>query len=207
MTVTVRALETGGFEVVKLVPELLGTFPEKDMAHKFAFMLMDEQKPDDQVAATVEIETSSAKQSPKEAAKAAPKKRAPSALKLPPEKTDVADASDDMLPWTEAEFDQAFSRLANGESLRDVAADFSKSWTALRGKWASFKKKYHGKPDVQPASPAPLPVATGRTETPLEMVTDVIATMKDQQVCNLCGKHFNITPDNIDTCQRCTNAS
>lgn len=123
-----------------------------------------------------------------------------------PQKTPVAQSAD----WTGDEIEAAFAAIESGEKLRAVADRFGKSWTVLRGKWGRSKGG-RGKVTVAaaPAAPPPpsLPALTGRNDPPLVKVQKAITELGEQAECRLCGRHFERTPDRLDTCARCSHGA
>lgn len=216
MEFRIREPGNGVVEIVQFEPVVVGSFSDRDMAEKFMAFLMEDaiaaavpepRKPASSIkpARATEAPISNVKPlEPEQPAKREPSK--PSVPKLVTVEGAAAAQSDE--EWAEAELNAAFARLARGEKLRDVADAFGKSWTKLRGKWAVLKSSY----DPDPAQPEPeveaqLPALPRDFKTPIQKVTTAITELKDQNACNLCGRHFNITPDNIDTCQRCQNGA
>ena len=108
--------------------------------------------------------------------------------------------------WTGEELLDAFWRIEDGESIKDVAEDVGKSYPALRGHWAQYVRKKDRGPktglkELKAKSEAGLPAVIG--ETPLAKALTAIDEVKEQVGCRLCGRHFDMTPERQDLCARC----
>lgn len=185
--------ETGLFELARLEPVLVGSFPALAMAEQVMRLL-------------------EAEETPPRPALPAPAETAASVTDPKPEPAKVAKVQ----TWDDAALAAAFRRLEAGERVKDVAATMNRPMPVLRGRWAAHKRRLAAEaanPDtpVEPMpvpSPLPvkapqLPVVTGRTRTAHDKVSAAIGELKEQAHCSVCGKSFTATPASLDRCARC----
>lgn len=194
----------GQFEIAQMMPVVIGRFTDQAVAVRVLEMLVS----DATAAQLADLELTTpevnAETPPKSDAPALPKPTPPKPVaakpappKPMPEKAKPVTAKP--VAWEQSELEVAFVRLEQGEKLRDVADDIGKSWTGLRGKWANRKRN-----EVKPAHAEQvknLPAVAASTVT---TAIAAIQELNDQPNCNICGRLFTLTPENIDQCPRCT---
>lgn len=143
-----------GVEVLRLTPQVVAHFAERAMAEAFLEFLDLGGGPDADPDPDPD-EAEAPAPSPVPEVAAAPEQEA-AAVEVDPE------------DWTEADLAGAFARLARKERVKDVAADYGKSWTALRGRWAaemSARRQGAARAASKPVAPKP-EVKPARAETP-----------------------------------------
>lgn len=113
MELKIRKTATGLFEIIKVQPMVVGSFPEKSMAEKVMRFLVEDilENGFEEPAAL------------------------PSPAPLPEQDQTPFDQG-----WTDEYLKVAFERLEKGESCKEIAEDFGLSWTILRAKWAARKR-------------------------------------------------------------------
>jgi hypothetical protein len=168
------------FEIVRFVPDLIGTFADRATAQKvLGFLEADAanaaQAAERKAARDAGLVSPPPIVSPETIAQAAE-----AIQPQTPAKSDVAHFS-----WSDGDLAEAYDRLAKGEKITAVADSFGKSWTVLRGKWAAHKKKLDA------------------AKSPLEKLTGAVSELQDQTPCSLCGQHFTPTVASMDHCARC----
>ena len=213
MEYRIRKNVEGTFEVIQFEPVVVGTFQNRGMAEKVVVLLHkditeasapESCSPEPPATLTPVVQALSPNVEPLKF-KSPTKRRPNPTLPKPPTLGDVAAMQSDT-EWTEVDLNAAFARLASGEKLRAVADSFGKDWLKLRSKWAKLKRSYC-LDQPKPAPKPQLPVLRGDAQTPLAKVTTAIEDVKNRATCTLCGRSFNITPDAIDICGRCQNAT
>lgn len=183
--------ELGTFDIVQLVPSVMGTFTDQAIATKFMAFLEGD--------ATALPETpATASRTVAEAPAVEVQKTTPKAQETTVQKTCANQPRSASNEWTQEELNLAFSKLANGEKLRPVADEFGKSWTALRSLWARNQRASKAK-----TSTSLVPVSS-ETHTPAQKVTTAIDHLKGQVPCSNCERYFTPTPSSLDNCSRCS---
>lgn len=167
---------TGGVDLVRSEPEIVGTFHDRDVALQVLNLLLFPQKDKPEALAPVPERapaTTAFKAIPRvsEGSKEQPvtKKASPATPPLPvpaPRSVAVADGGFDL--------DAAFARIGDGEKIADVAADMGTTMMVLRAKWANHQR--YLKATVNPDN---------RAE------------------CALCAKEFTPSAASPDKCARC----
>ena len=192
MTFMLRDRPDGQVEIIIQRPILVGVFPERDMAERVCALLQadDPELPEDHpsgfatAAADVEetVRAFVAEQEDKTRNVLFPQygeSDIPKAnLPVPVPEAPRAPAMLKVLTphaLTEAQIDAAFSRIAGGEKLSDVARDIDLPMGQLRGMWANHKRQLQKH------------MADG-----------------GQQPCSLCEKPFTPSVSHPDTCARCS---
>lgn len=228
MELKVKETHGGQFEVVRMMPETLGTFYDPNIAEKFRLFMAQDLADEEQVClfelgerepipplavssdATLTA-TATAQHSDDRSASAAPVKptmaeSAPKVIRQPAKLSDVD--VDGASEWTPEELAAAFACLEDGEKLRDVARDAGKCWVSLRSRWANHKRQLaHPKQARVEPTGDQLPVPRDQhDQTPVEKVTTAIQELQNQQTCT-CGKKFALSQDNSELCARCRHAA
>lgn len=171
----------GTFEIVRFLPEVVGTFSDRDMAEKVLGFLEADAMSAERIAQQSPAPPAPDHPSPKPDA-AVPFRRSPSPV--------------DQFDWRPEELAEAFARLEAGGAVKEVAEDYGKSWSTLRAKWAVHCKKN------RPTGTALVPAAPGQ-KSPHEMVSAAVNELKEQDECKLCGRFFKPGPDNLEHCAGC----
>lgn len=188
MTYTIRDRQDGMVEIVFSSPILIGIFPERETAEKVcAYMQTDEgelplpeaagfgrAQKDVEEAASIDLDAVEAETAPPVRKARARTRNLPAVVKdkpqMPVQMTQV-----DAVELTDAQQQQAFARIQQGEKIYDVARDFGLTMGQLRGKWANHKRNLQKH------------LAEG-----------------GQQPCSLCAHPFTPSISNPDTCARCS---
>ena len=171
----------GTFEIVRFLPEVVGTFSDRSMAEKVLGFLEADAMNAERIGQQPPAPPAPGHTTPKPDA-AVPFRRSPS----PAEQCD----------WSPEELAEAFARLEAGGAVKEVAEDFGKSWSTLRAKWAVHCKKN------RPTGTALVPAEPGH-QSPHEMVSTALNELKAQSECILCGQFFTPGPGNLEHCVRC----
>lgn len=210
MEYQLNEVRPGEFEVVRSMPVVMGTFTDPDVAQKFMIFLELEDKGEQRALASIVANADETPIAPAGSASSVempestvePDQATPSVSPAkPPSAPDTPATKFDGEAWTELELAAAFKLLSEGQKLKDVAAWHGKCWKRLRSKWAA-QCRAKKTPTAESGSGALAPVSEP-AKTPLEKVTAAVAELNAQEQCNVCGRPFRPTPDNLDLCARC----
>lgn len=182
MNYELRDRPDGQVEIVLNRPELVGVFPERDVARKvLLFLTASEAETVDEVAPLggEPVEPWQPDDVQTEGSPARPKAGRATKVQLPAVVEDKPRPPVWLKPappaLTEAQKDKAFERITAGEKLGAVAADIGVSMQQLRGAWAHHCRTLQAH------------LAGGGL-----------------QPCSLCGKPFTPSISNPETCARCS---
>jgi hypothetical protein len=169
----------GSAVILHLRPVVIGSFPDAEMARKVMRLLEAEELGPVEVADVVLAPAVPAPVVPEAVAPPPVPKAAPEVVNLPAvvvsRPTAVARLSPAAAALTEEQKDSAFRRIAEGEKILTVAADFGLPWTVLRGMWAQHKSQMQRH------------LAEG-----------------GQIACTQCTRPFTPSLTHPDTCARCS---
>lgn len=192
----------GQFEIAQVTPVVIGRFTDQAIAVRVLEMLVKDANAEITQKLEFPVLVVEAETPPKPDAPAPerPVTLKPAPLKPVPEKAKPVTAKP--VAWENAELEVAFARLKKGEKLQVVADDFGKSWTSLRSRWAGRKSAQAKKAREEQVKNLPaIPASTVTT------AIAAIGELKDQPNCNICGRRFTLTPENIDQCPRCSDGA
>ncbi|MFB2531011.1 hypothetical protein ACEYYA_02475 [Paracoccus sp. p3-h83] len=181
-----RDRSDGQVEIVLSRPVLVGVFPDRDVADRVCAFLRAEEPalPDDEPAmfarAAADVADAVAEDLDQLANEVAPAPRRSSRRTQLPALAPVKPQAPAQTPpaphnLSEAQIDQAFARLQQGEKVHAVAADYGLPMGQLRGMWANHKRQLQ------------------------RYMADA-----GQQPCRLCARPFTPSIMNPETCARCS---
>lgn len=186
MTYQLRDRPDGLFEIIQIVPVLVGVFPDGEVARKVMSHLSGEGAPVSLPGAGFESEAVTAAVPAPDAGDADDADAMPAAV--PPPDLLPTDGSNAAVPLaaagdfgaapavlTEPLKEQAFNRISSGEKIAEVAQDLGLSFAQLRASWAGHCRQLQKH------------LAEG-----------------GQQPCLICQRSFTPSVSNPDTCARCS---
>lgn len=174
MEYSIRESETGQFEIVRSVPQVVATFVDQVLAIKvMSFLVEDElgESTKDKIRKSQSVLKSEVDKKPI---------KTEISLPAPAHQAAISEAEPVKEPQelTPMNLSAAIVRLQDGETLRGVADDMGLDWKQLRSKWALHNRVTQKKPQSSASAP--------------------------DAVCKLCNKSFKASIENMETCARCS---
>jgi hypothetical protein len=177
MEYSLKDNETGGVDLIRVEPEVVGTFHDRDVALKVLNLLLFPQK------VGPEVLTPAPEKAPATQAFAAVRGGSEVSKKQPAAEK-VGSASTPQLPVSaprpvavaeiKFDLDAAFARIRDGEKIADVAADVGTTMGSLRAKWANHQR-----------------------------YLKATVNRDNRTKCALCDKEFTPSAASPDKCARC----
>lgn len=169
----IRKTDEGLFELAQVIPEVVGTFRNKEMAERVMWLLAGQDGED---AQEVDQEAQ-------------------------PEAKPEANSEAEVETIVEVDMEAAFARLASGEKLKDVAEDIGIPWTSLRSSWAHRKSQLVAT-DKSASGHVSLPAIAQPSLDPVKTFKAGASAAMEMATCE-CGRNFTSVAPNQTRCARC----
>lgn len=177
MEYSLKDNETGGVDLIRAEPEVVGTFHDRDVALKVLNLLLFPQKAEPEVLAPAPEKAPATQAFAAVRGSSEVPKKQPTAEKAgsaTPPQLPVSSPRPVAVARAKFDLDAAFARISGGEKIADVAADVGTTMGSLRSKWANHRRYLRA--TVNPG---------------------------ERSNCALCDKEFTPSAASPDKCARC----